>query len=407
MDSFLNKPLVLPCGVKLQNRLCKAAMTERISNQAGNPTELHNKLYQRFAETGAGLQITGNVLVDDVHLESKGNVIMDESSSKVALKSWAAASKTNDNQVWVQLNHAGRQTNRFHTQRPLAPSAVQLKKLGLFGRPKAMSEEQIQKVIKQFIYAAKMCQEVGFTGIQIHAAHGYLLSQFLSPKTNLREDKWGGSIQNRARLLLEIVQQTRIALGPAFPISVKLNAADFLRGGFSEDDSLEVIKMLDKEGIDLLEISGGTYERLAFFESGFEAKKDSTVKREAYFIDFARKIRKETNIPLMITGGFRTRTFCEEVLANNELDVIGMGRPFITNLDQIIDFLVGKIETLDARIVSSGLKTLDDVAEGGYYAKQLIRIAKGKGIQQNLGGIGSAIFFILHEMRPRFLFKRK
>ncbi len=407
MSGLLNESFELPCGVKLQNRLCKAAMTERMSDAGCNPTELHCELYRRFARTGAGLQITGNVLVDEVHLESRGNVIMDESSSKEALKSWASAAKSPDNQVWVQLNYAGRQTNRFHTQKPLAPSSIQLKKLGLFGRPKAMTEHEIMKVIQQFVYAAKLCQEVGFTGIQIHAAHGYLLSQFLSPKTNIRHDKWGGSIENRARILIEIVKLVRKSVGPSYPISVKLNSADFLRGGFSEDDSLEVIKMLDALAIDLLEISGGTYERLAFFEAGFETKKDSTVKREAYFIDFARRIRQVSDIPLMITGGFRTRTFCEEVLASGELDIIGMGRPFITNLDDISDFLAGSIDHLDARIIKSGFKALDDVAEGGYYAKQLIRIAKGKKIQNNLGGISSAIFFLLHEMRPRFLFKRK
>ncbi len=314
MSDLSNKTFELPCGVKLQNRLCIAAMTERISDAGCNPTELHHELYRRFASTGAGLQITGNVLVDEVHLESRGNVTMDESCSKEALKSWASAAKSPDNQVWVQLNHAGRQTNRFHTQRPLAPSSVQLKKLGLFGRPKEMTKSEIMNVIIQFVYAAKLGQEVGFTGVQIHAAHGYLLSQFLSPKTNIRQDKWGGSIANRARILIEIVKQVRKTVGPAYPISVKLNSADFLREGFSEDDSLKVIKMLDALAIDLLEISGGTYEGIAFFEAGFETKKDSTVKREAYFIDFARRIRQESDIPLMITGGFRTRKFCEDYL---------------------------------------------------------------------------------------------
>ncbi|MEO0341432.1 MAG: NADH:flavin oxidoreductase, partial [Bacteroidota bacterium] len=239
-------------------------MTERLSNARFNATPAHNHLYQKWAQTGAGLLITGNVIIDRKHLESAGNIVFDEQVNESLLKEWAQNAQANGNAAWVQISHAGRQTNRFSTSRPLAPSAVQLKKMGLFGTPKAMTEAQIEEVLHGFSNAAQIAQRVGFSGIQIHAAHGYLLSQFLSPITNQRTDQWGGSLENRSRLLRNIIKVTRHFVGPKFPISVKLNSADFQKGGFTQEESLEVVQMLDELEIDLLEISGGTYERLAF-----------------------------------------------------------------------------------------------------------------------------------------------
>ncbi len=261
-----------------------------------------------------------------------------------------------------------------------------------------MTETDIRNVINGFLKAAVISKEAGFTGIQIHAAHGYLLSQFLSLHTNLREDKWGGNIENRARLLLSIIQKCKRELGPGFPISVKLNSSDFQKGGFTEEESLEVVKMLNDSTIDLLEISGGTYEKVAFFLMNEEVK-ESTKKREAYFLDFARKVRTISNLPLMITGGFRSYDTCNEVLEKEELDFIGMGRPFITNVDDIPEFLEGKTRSLNDFIIRSGIKNLDDSAEGGYYAKSLIRIAKGKEIIKDPNGFLSSNFLIMHEFK--------
>ncbi len=399
VENYINTTFQLPCGAKLNNRLVKSAMTERISNQNFEPTIEHEKLYEKWSETGAGLLITGNVTIDRIHLESAGNICFDDENMIPKLKSWAEAGKKNGNHIWVQISHAGRQSNRFSTLRPLAPSEVQLKKIGLFGKPKAMKESDIEQVILGFTKAAKITKEAGFTGLQIHAAHGYLLSQFLSSVTNKRTDKWGGSLENRSRLLISIIQEVRKEVGPSFPISVKLNSSDFQKGGFTENESLEVVKMLEKEKIDLLEISGGTYEKLVFFLMNADKQKLSTKNREAYFIDFARKIRAISELPLLITGGFRSNTFCKEVLKNGELDLIGMARPFITNCDEIPGFLKNEIESLDNLVLRTGISQFEDAAEGGFYARQIIRIAKGKKIKLNMSPLICSNFLIYHEIR--------
>ena len=398
---LIKSPFTLPCGVILTNRLVKAAMTERISNKHMEPTKNHVRLYEDWAETGAGLLITGNMMIDRKHLESSGNICLHDESMIPKLKSMADAGKKSGNHIWVQISHAGRQTNKFSTSRPMAPSEVQLKKIGLFGKPRAMSEEDIQHVIEGFVKAAIISKEAGFTGVQIHAAHGYLLSQFLSPRANIRTDQWGGDIENRSRLLITIVKEVRKAVGPNFPVSVKLNSADFQKGGFTEEDSLEVVKMLDKNKIDLLEVSGGTYENVAFFlmNEDHSKIKTSTKLREAFFIDFAKKVREISTIPLMITGGFRSLDFSEEVLVKGELDFIGMARPFITNLDDIQGFLAGDIPGLDNHILRTGIKQFEDAAEGGFYARQLIRLAKGKKFKLNMSPIWCSNFLVLHELK--------
>jgi 2,4-dienoyl-CoA reductase-like NADH-dependent reductase (Old Yellow Enzyme family) len=389
----------LPCGVILKNRLVKSAMTERISNANFEPTTRHEKLYKKWAETEAGLLITGNVMIDRVHLESAGNVCFDDENMLPKLKKWADAGKTNGNQFWVQISHAGRQTNRFSALRPMAPSEVQLNKIGLFGKPKTMSESDIEDIINGFVRAATISKKAGFTGIQVHSAHGYLLSQFLSPRTNLRKDKWGGSIENRSRLLLTILKETRKIVGSGFPISVKLNSSDFQKGGLSEEESLKVIEMLANEKIDLLEISGGTYEKVAFFLMNEERTKKSTKEREAYFIHFAKKVRSICNLPLLITGGFRSHNFCNEVLSNGEVDLIGMARPFLTNRNEIKDFLNGDIPVLDNLVLRTGIQQFDDSAEAGFYARQLIRMAKGQNFKPNMNPFWCSNFLILHEIR--------
>ena len=399
-SGYLNQSFTLPCGAVLSNRLVKAAMTERISNWKLEPTEKHQRLYENWSASGAGLLITGNVMFDRRHLESAGNVWFDEAILQ-QLARWAAAGKRNGNQVWIQISHAGRQTNRFTNLRPSAPSEVQLKKLALFGRPKAMTEEDIQEVIKGFVRTANIAKKAGFDGVQIHSAHGYLLSQFLSPLTNLRTDQWGGDIQNRSRLLQSIIREVRTAVGPQFPISVKLNSSDFQKGGLSEEESLEVVKLLETEKVDLLEISGGTYENVAFFLKNEEQgnMEESTRKREAYFMDFAKKIRSVSDIPLMITGGFRSYDYCNKALQNNELDLIGMARPFLTNLDEIPDFLKGEVPHLRNKIVRTGIKAFEDAAEGGYYARQVIQISKGRKPRMKMSALWSSVFLIVHEFK--------
>lgn len=395
---MLNSPITLPCGATLSNRLAKSALTERLSRADYLPNELHRRLYQSWAEQGPGLLLTGNIMVDKRYLESAGNVAAEDESALPALREWTSAGKKEGQHLWAQISHPGRQCSILVTLRPLAPSAVKLKKMGLFAKPRAMTEAEIEDVIRRFVRTAVLCKEGGFTGVQFHAAHGYLLSQFLSPRTNRRTDAWGGALENRARPLMTILREARRALGRDFPISVKLNSADFQRGGFNEEDAMQVVQMLDQAGVDLLEISGGTYEHLAFFVMDQVEVKESTRRREAYFLDFARKVRQVSDIPLMVTGGFRSRSFAEEALEKGELDVIGMGRPFLTEPQQVGAFLRGDLQQFSTLKIRTGIKSLEDMAEGGFYARQLIRLAEGKAPRLDMNPLAAALFMPLHEM---------
>lgn len=332
-----SQPLTLPCGAILHNRLGKAAMTEGLADTAGRPTAELEKLYGIWSDGGAGLLLSGNIVVDGDHLERPGNVIVErvaDAEMQSALRQWTAAATRSGNHFWAQISHAGRQTMKAINPNPKAPSAV---KLGLpggqFGMPVALTENEILNLISRFGQAAKICQDCGFTGVQIHAAHGYLISQFLSPRSNLREDRWGGSLENRARFLMFTVNTVRQLVGPDFPISVKLNSADFQLGGFAFEESLQVARWLQDANVDLIEISGGTYEQPKLLGiEGMEAEEvqsvaETTLAREAYFVDFAKAMKAELSIPLMVTGGFRTASAMEQALKSGAADVIGLGRP--------------------------------------------------------------------------------
>lgn len=347
--------LKLPCGAVLPNRLAKGAMTEGLADPQGVPTPELARLYGVWSDGGAGLLITGNVQIDRNHLERPGNVIIDgpvSSTMKAALRAWAEAGTRNGNQLWMQLSHAGRQTQVQVNPQPKAPSAIAVALPGgRFGQPVPLTEAEILDLIGRFANAASAAQAAGFSGVQVHGAHGYLLSQFLSPLSNTRDDQWGGSLENRARFLLESVRAVRAAVGPTFPVSVKLNSADFQRGGFAFEDSLKVARWLEDAGVDLLEISGGSYEQPAMMDTpGLEAAERpnvpaSTAQREAYFVDFAKAMKAElTAMPLMVTGGFRTAAAMEHALANGAADVIGIGRPLCAAPDACRDLLEGAPE---------------------------------------------------------------
>ena len=348
---MIETPLTLPCGAHIPNRLCKAAMTEGLASPQGEPTEALEQLYGIWSDGGAGLLLSGNVQIDGDHLERPGNVIIDSEPSEAmqrALSRWAAAGTRGGNHFWAQISHAGRQCQKIVNPQPKAPSAV---KLGLpggqFGEPQPMTEEDIEAVITGFARCAKVVIDAGFTGVQLHAAHGYLLSQFLSPRSNQRQDQWGGSLENRARLLLASVARVRAAVGPNVPISVKLNSADFQRGGFDFDESLQVAKWLEQASVDLIEISGGTYEQPRLLNlDGMEPVEEqsvaaSTRAREAYFVDFAEAMHKEVSIPLMVTGGLRRLDAMKLALESGAADMIGIGRPMCVMTDAPAQLLAG------------------------------------------------------------------
>lgn len=351
MTPSLADALTLPCGAALTNRIAKAAMTEGLATPDGLPTPELERLYGLWSDGGAALLLSGNIQVDRNHLERPGNVVIDHEPDEqmmTALTNWGKAATRGGNHFWAQISHAGRQTPANVNTHPKAPSAV---KLGLpggqFGEPIALTIAEIDDLVGRYALAAKTCQKAGFTGVQIHAAHGYLLSSFLSPRTNQRSDAYGGSLENRARFLLEVVAKTRAAVGPAFPIAVKLNSADFQKGGFNFEDSLKVVQWLEAAGVDLIEISGGTYEQPALMGAdGLEEKEDqnvapSTQAREAYFVDFARAMQSGVSVPLMVTGGFRSRSAMESAVADGAADLVGLGRPMCVITDAPSQLLNG------------------------------------------------------------------
>ena len=243
-----------------------------------------------------GILLTGNVQVHRGNLEGPANVAIEEETYKEQmpmLKKWAEAATAEGSRLWMQISHAGRQTPGEINMNPMSPSDVQLKIPGRkYGKPIPMTEDDIQDVINRFVFTAKIARESGFDGIQLHSAHGYLLSQFLSPDINLRTDEWGGSLENRARLHLEIIKKCREEVGSDFAISIKMNSADFQKGGFSPEDSIQVAKLFSDSGIDNIEISGGTYEqprllgldKVSINPKRSENRKESTIAREAYFL---------------------------------------------------------------------------------------------------------------------------
>ena len=340
---MLNQPLTLPCGAVVPNRICKAAMTEGLAHPDGTASAELERLYGIWSDGGSGILLSGKIQVDGDHLERPGNVVVDSALSNdafAALQRMAAAGTRNGNHLWAQISHAGRQTQKIVNPAPKAPSAVRLRlPQSQFGEPVALTAGEIESIVERFVRCAVTCKEAGFTGVQFHSAHGYLLSQFLSPLTNQREDEWGGTLENRARALIAIVTKAREALGVDFPISVKLNSADFQKGGFDFDDSLTVAKWLADAGVDLLEISGGTYEQPRLLNlDGVEPIEEqslarSTLAREAYFVDFAKAMREELSIPIMVTGGLRRREVMNHVLETGGADMIGLGRPLCVDAD--------------------------------------------------------------------------
>lgn len=310
-DNLLFEPLELKNGTKIKNRFAKAAMSEKLGDKEHHATKNLENLYRVWAQGGTGLLITGNVMVDSRYLGEHGNVVIEDESGLPQLKQWAKAATENDTKVFVQLNHPGRQSPKSVAKHPVAPSAVPLQgpNAAGFNKPRALTNVEIKVLVQKFINAAVIAKKAGFTGVEIHAAHGYLIDQFLSPQANRRNDEYGGTLENRMRFLVEIYQGMRHALGDDYPIAIKINASDYRDGGFSEEDSLKVIQKMDELGIDLIEISGGSYENQMIQKVG----------QGAFFVDYAAKAKKLVKAPLMVTGGFETVQGMESALQKKRL----------------------------------------------------------------------------------------
>ncbi len=419
MTTTIADPLTLPCGVRLKNRLVKAAMTEGLADAHNHATARHQALYARWAKGGAGLLLTGNIQIDRRYLERPGNVAIDGPQGPGAMKAleaYAASATANGAEIMVQLSHAGRQTPVYVTKTPVAPSAVAIDLPGgQFGAPRALAAGEILDVIARFVNAASVAKAAGFTGVQIHAAHGYLLSEFLNPRVNQRDDEWGGSLDNRARLLLKTVEAVRKSVGSGFPVAVKLNSSDFQKGGFSFDDCLAVIGWLNEEGVDFLEISGGSYEQPRMMDiDGMEAPVEerlgaTTVRREAYFLQFAEEAARVAKMPLMVTGGFRSRLGMDEALNAGAADLIGLARPLCVDPDVPRKLLSGEIAAAPAyekalrlgngfwgpASSSAFMKALNGFAAMAFYYQNLYRLADGGEAQEKMALLPA---FIRHQM---------
>lgn len=410
--------MTLPCGAILRNRIVKAAMTEGLADPDDRASERLATLYGRWSDAGAGLLMTGNVMVDRRYLERPGNVVIDGNGGEAELRSWASAGTRSGNHLWMQISHPGRQCTRMSSSHPVSPSSEKLQgMMGLIAPPRALEVDEIHDIIGRFAEVAKTAKDTGFTGVQIHSAHGYLSSQFLSPRANKRTDEWGGSLENRARFLLETYAAVRAAVGSDFPISVKLNSADFQKGGFSKEESACVAGWLAERGLDLLEISGGTYEQLALLgrdDGSAEAKAESTRQREAYFLEYARDIRRAAEgLPLMVTGGFRTPTLMREVLESGEVDLIGIARPFCIAPSFPRQLLEGGREALpvpekEIRLgpgvfgrASSirSMRTLNGQAETAWFYRQIIAMSEGREPDLSVGTWSSLLRHFAGELR--------
>lgn len=320
---MIDKPLKLPCGAVLKNRLIKSAMSEALGDKCHNPRRELINLFSRWGESGAALLITGNTPIDRNHLEHAANVVLDGNTDLVKMTKLAMAAKKGGAKILVQLAHAGRQTPLAVNPRPLSVSSVPLSIDG-YGNPRAASERQLYDVINRFARAAMLAEKAGFDGVEVHSAHGYLLSSSLSPRINTRTDAFGGSAKKRAKLVCEVVRAVRQSTSAGFIVAVKLNASDFQKGGLDEKASAAAAKMLQKAGADFLEISGGNFETPVAYRHNKQS-----AGREAYFLASASGIKAAVDIPVMVTGGFRTAKAMRQAIKSNAADLIGMGRPFI------------------------------------------------------------------------------
>jgi len=385
----LQSSFQLPNGTLLQNRIAKSAMSENLGSRNHAPTLKLINAYKVWAKAQPGLLITGNIMIDRKALGEPNNVVVENDEHIQLLQQWAASVQSTKVHLWAQINHPGRQAFANINKQVVAPSAIPLKVKGagkLFKTPKALTEKEIINIIDRYGNTAQILKAAGFTGVQIHGAHGYLVSQFLSPLSNIRTDDWGGSLQNRARFVIQVYQNIRKKVGPDFPIGIKINSADFQRGGFTEEESMEVLRMLDTQGIDLLEISGGSYERPAMMGA---VKKQSTIKREAYFIEYIQKARKITSKPLMLTGGFRTIDVMDNAIAQGNVDVIGLARPFALYPQLPQQIFDNKIQHFETPNCKTGISFIDKTGalDLAWYEHQIKRIGEGKKANPQLNGL--------------------
>ena len=377
-ENLLFTPITLPNGTTIKNRFFKSAMSEGMGTRDFQPKKNIATLYKRWAEGGTGLIITGNIMVDPKGTAEPGNIVFDKNSNMEILKEWAKQGQQHGAKVMVQLNHPGKQAPKTVSKQTVAPSAVPLGNglNKLFSTPRALTTSEVEELVQKFVTSAKIAKEAGFSGVQIHAAHGYLISQFLSPHDNRRTDKYGGSLENRMRFLKEIYLGMREELGKDFTIGIKINSTDFKEDGLTEEDSLKTIIELANLGLDFVEISGGTYERPAMM--GATSKSTNQV----FFAEYSKKLKQKIKIPVVVTGGIRSINAMNTLLNDNTTDFIGIARPLTIDPNIPNKIKQGTYTIVETTRVSTGVKKLDKIFGSllgiVYYQVLMQNIAKGK-----------------------------
>jgi len=383
-------PLTLPNGTVIPNRIAKAAMEENMCDANHAPSDELLRMYKAWADGGAGLFLTGNVMVDGRGMTGPGGVVLEDDRNLDRFKQWAQVSRSGGAQAWMQISHPGRQMMAALGQETWSASSVALDMGNLsnkFSVPKEMTVADIDELQRRFVTTANLAEQAGFSGVQIHAAHGYLLSQFLSPLSNKRQDRWGGSIENRARLLIEIVKAVRAVVSPQFVVSVKLNSADFQRGGFTPDEAIRVVEMLNELNVDLVELSGGSYEAPAM--QG-QARDGRTLAREAYFLEFAKDIVDVARMPLMVTGGIRRKAVAEQVI-NSGVAMAGIATALAIDPNLPRDWRAGKDTTAALPPITWNNKMLASLAYMAVVKFQMRRLSKGRATNRNVSPLWGLI----------------
>ena len=396
--------LQLPNGTELPSRILKSAMSEALGTRDHAPKPELFELYRRWGEQGGALLMTGNIMIDRRHLGEPGNVVVEDDRDLDLLKEWSRQAKQGGSHLWAQINHPGKQTPAFLCKEPLSASAVSLGLPG-FNPPRAMTEAEILDAIERFGQTAAVLKRAGFDGVQIHGAHGYLVAQFLSPRHNQRTDQWGGDIDGRSRFVIEVYKAIRSQVGPDFPIGIKLNSSDFQRGGFSEEDSIVVMKKLQDLGIDLIEISGGTYEAPSMMGGKgpdtsklSDEEKSRRSKNQAYFIEFATKAKQAIEVPIAVTGGHRHLDQMNQALADGQTDMVGLARPFVLFPDLAREAISGSRQDFVTPFrLSTGIKALDKALMIGltWYTQQIHVLGAGKTPKADLHPMRAAIKLML------------
>ena len=362
VPNLLAQPLRLPNGGVLRNRLAKSSMSETLGTDDNHATPKLVELYRRWAASGIGLLLTGNVMIDRRALGEPGNVVIEDEADLPVLQHWARAATDLGAALWVQLNHPGKQSPKGLNASNLSPSAVPFREdmAAFFQTPREATTAEILDIIQRIGRSAAICKKAGFSGVQIH-------------------DEWGGSPENRRRFVMAAYAEIRRQVGADFPVGIKLNSADFQRGGFTEEESLATIHALVEAGIELIEVSGGTYEAPAMSGAFQQPQKATTASREAYFLEFAEKVRKTVRVPPMVTGSFRTAEGMNAALRSGALDIVGLARLMAIDPDAPAALLQGRDSTQRVRPITTGIKPVDrmGIMEILWYTRQLRRIAEG------------------------------